>query len=630
MGYSYGSLITSLHPILPTIKTTHILISYPLSPRGWLTLFHTGTYNAKLRELVQNADSHVLVVFGDRDEFTSVEKYREWQKSLEEVSSSERLRVVEVGGASHFWRGPSGQQLGEEVKRPLPDERPRGSVANLIGRFENQVKRQPSSSPASARSLSATSHVSGDSAKEEAKERREWPPKSPSPDVKLPIAIPSSSFAQSLALAQAVSAEAIPASHAQAVVAEDASSTRSRSTTSSPDKSKPNIITPPQHQLSIDVIASTPMTAPAGTPTTAKPLTTAKPRPAKTPASAAGKPSTITSGRAPLKSTGLRPSTAPAAHPAKSQSMGPSNSSALTRKAVARPTAPPSNSAGVARATVTAASARPKTPSSTVSRTPSSGLFAPTAASLAKSRSAQQPSVTTSSKKAASSSTAAERLSKPTAASLSRTRAPATAPHTGAKPTTSATRGTSAIKSKASTTKKAGTTSTSKKVAAATTGTGVAIGAAISATTEPGSVSEGMAVPSEESEHQVDDNHIDKNPEDAITSEKLLPEQEENISPAVSTGADETIAADVRLNGEAVEANNEADITSAGDTVESYDASLEHAEKAEMAHVNGGHEPEVMPKAHIGNEIEDMVNLLESMSVSKVRPESLVSIPDEE
>lgn len=85
-----------------------------------MTLFHNGTYSAKLRELVQKTDSHVLVVFGDRDEFTSVEKYREWQKGLEEVSSSERLRVVEVEGASHFWRGPSGQQLGEEIRRWLP------------------------------------------------------------------------------------------------------------------------------------------------------------------------------------------------------------------------------------------------------------------------------------------------------------------------------------------------------------------------------------------------------------------------------------------------------------------------------------------------------------------------------
>ncbi|KAG5716786.1 hypothetical protein E4T56_gene7911 [Termitomyces sp. T112] len=115
IGYSYGSLIASLHPIIPSIKTAHILISYPLGPRGWLTLFHTGTYSAKLRELVHNPDSHVLVIFGDRDEFTSVEKYREWQKSLEEVSASERLRVVEVAAASHFWEGLFGWELRTEI-----------------------------------------------------------------------------------------------------------------------------------------------------------------------------------------------------------------------------------------------------------------------------------------------------------------------------------------------------------------------------------------------------------------------------------------------------------------------------------------------------------------------------------
>jgi hypothetical protein len=38
---------------------------------------------------------------------------------------------------------------------------------------------------------------------------------------------------------------------------------------------------------------------------------------------------------------------------------------------------------------------------------------------------------------------------------------------------------------------------------------------------------------------------------------------------------------------------------------------------------------EVKPRAHAGDDIEDMVNLLESVSISKVRPASVASIPDE-
>ncbi|KAF8223845.1 hypothetical protein L208DRAFT_1189349, partial [Tricholoma matsutake] len=60
----------------------------------------------------------------------------------------------------------------------LPDERPRQSVANLIGRFENQTKRQSLPPPTgSPRSTSVISNNTNDSAKEEVKEKREWPPK---------------------------------------------------------------------------------------------------------------------------------------------------------------------------------------------------------------------------------------------------------------------------------------------------------------------------------------------------------------------------------------------------------------------------------------------------------------------
>ena len=46
--------------------------------------------------------------------------------------------------------------------RPLPDERPRQSVANLIGRFEQQQRRQPNSSGPPSHATSATSDKTGD------------------------------------------------------------------------------------------------------------------------------------------------------------------------------------------------------------------------------------------------------------------------------------------------------------------------------------------------------------------------------------------------------------------------------------------------------------------------------------
>lgn len=70
-----------------------------------------------------------------------------------------------------------------QLLRPLPDERPRQSVANLIGRFEQHTKRQSLTPPNGVnipiipRASSSLSHSLGDAAKEEIKEKREWPPR---------------------------------------------------------------------------------------------------------------------------------------------------------------------------------------------------------------------------------------------------------------------------------------------------------------------------------------------------------------------------------------------------------------------------------------------------------------------
>ena len=115
-GYSHGSLIASLHPVLSSVKTSHILISYPLGPRAFLTLFHSSTYINALKDLDQHPDSKVLIIYGDSDEFTSQSRYRSWASSLQDGS----VDVVEVKSASHFWHGRKGRELAEIIKRWLP------------------------------------------------------------------------------------------------------------------------------------------------------------------------------------------------------------------------------------------------------------------------------------------------------------------------------------------------------------------------------------------------------------------------------------------------------------------------------------------------------------------------------
>ncbi|KAF7375006.1 Peptidase-S15 domain-containing protein [Mycena sanguinolenta] len=118
LGYSYGSLIASLQPILPNIPTSHILISYPVGVRGWLTMFKSR-YAEALKELLSEPASNVLVVVGDSDEFTSAKTYRTWKNTLE-TPSAVKLKWVEVESGSHFWRDSDGDELVELVSEWVP------------------------------------------------------------------------------------------------------------------------------------------------------------------------------------------------------------------------------------------------------------------------------------------------------------------------------------------------------------------------------------------------------------------------------------------------------------------------------------------------------------------------------
>ncbi|KAJ6544777.1 Alpha/Beta hydrolase protein [Mycena vulgaris] len=116
LGYSYGALIASLQPRL-AVPTAHVLISYPLGVRGWLTLFR-ARYEEALGALLRDPAADVLLVFGDGDEFTSAARYRAWRGVLE-GSGAGKLECAEVVGGTHFWRGADGDELVEIVSRWL-------------------------------------------------------------------------------------------------------------------------------------------------------------------------------------------------------------------------------------------------------------------------------------------------------------------------------------------------------------------------------------------------------------------------------------------------------------------------------------------------------------------------------
>ncbi|KAF9223541.1 alpha/beta-hydrolase [Gyrodon lividus] len=109
IGYSHGSLIATLHPVLPShIKTSYVLLSYPLSPRGLLTMFHTKVYASALTWLLRDASASLLVIYGDQDNFTSHSKYEAWTESLRKTEGAKaQLEILPVAQASHFWHTES-------------------------------------------------------------------------------------------------------------------------------------------------------------------------------------------------------------------------------------------------------------------------------------------------------------------------------------------------------------------------------------------------------------------------------------------------------------------------------------------------------------------------------------------
>lgn len=132
-GYSHGSLIALCHPVLPEpVRTYHVLLSYPLSPLQLLTFFNASTYRQKLRQLVDDPRAHVLILYGDKDQFTALAKYEVWIASMQqpenqgtagtEALGTARVEMKMISGADHFWRGQYNRQMREAISSWLKQQ----------------------------------------------------------------------------------------------------------------------------------------------------------------------------------------------------------------------------------------------------------------------------------------------------------------------------------------------------------------------------------------------------------------------------------------------------------------------------------------------------------------------------
>ncbi|KAF9649235.1 hypothetical protein BDM02DRAFT_1931491 [Thelephora ganbajun] len=356
---------------------------------------------------------------------------------------------------------------------PLPDERPRQSVANLIGRFEQQTKKQRSSSPG-PRSSSVTSHTTEDSAKEEIKEKREWPPRtsnftSPPSDSKVggrewpprvssqgsgdspgqrwppiqPIiqASPFSELKKSptsplakgseLITPQEVDKSPSPPAEPQKVI--EVIPPSRKPTLVEPEPPKPvesepveTPKTPPQPTVTPPTTKPGPSSAVAKSPTRAVKTTPTKPD-TKTPSKPP--PSSFTKGTSLHADVNERRTSTSARPPSRPTSRTSLRSKTPTSTQRKPPTETPKHTSTPVKRSKTPTTSHhirhiPTTPSKpppVIPKTPNSRLYAPTAASLAKSTNSPQPPPPER-KKTLSSGVSLERLSKPTASSLSKSK----------------------------------------------------------------------------------------------------------------------------------------------------------------------------------------------------------------
>ncbi|OBZ72500.1 hypothetical protein A0H81_08049 [Grifola frondosa] len=638
IGYSYGALIASLLPLSPELKISHVLLSYPQGPRHWLTAFHGRMYDTALNSLLHDPQSNVLVLYGDHDEFTSVEAYDIWTTTLLQQAGNRRNHsIVKIVNGTHFWREfePMNKMVDTRNRTimPLPDERPRQSVANLIGRFEQQNKRQSVTASGLPRT-SSTASLHADAAKEEIKEKREWPPK-PKPMVPSDPA-PSSredtaAKEQAQEPSQSPSPPPVPKSPPEKVTVEPEPEPSAAAEPTHPlrPKRKRFLFLNPSLSGSL-VWAPSSSRTPASSPTKMR----------------EGRPSTISS----TKSAGRTPAKSPPSSFHSAVSTSASTPSSHPPKAPAIAKVAPSRSRPSSRASGAMTPVRSKTPSGSRPKTPSlassprpkvsSGLFAPTAASLAKARNSEVPPPPPVRKHTAGPDTF-ERLSKPTAASISKARTtPVSSPAKGARaPARGAapTRGTATVKprvglagAKLNTQKR----KVAPKAAAAAAKTKTTA-AAPEAEYQEAEHHEELPVEAEDHDHEGSASTLVDEPEHSESHEAEAVQQEESVtgdeddhvtpaSPSHSDpGSQTNSGSESPDERDASMVETEAEVPHEGE----HDASkVETEAEAEVPHEDETDAiVETLDHAKKGDYLADMVNFLES----NPRPTSIALIPDE-
>ncbi|KAI6037676.1 hypothetical protein EDC04DRAFT_2701515 [Pisolithus marmoratus] len=433
-------------------------------------------------------------------------------------------------------------------------ERPRQSVANLIGRFEQQNKRQslPSTPP-------PPRHLPSDSVKE-AKDRKEG---TPNPAIASVFTSPSPSTGQ--VKASPSSPEISPNSRG------DVPASTSEPPKSPPSKDKPT----------------------AAGESTPKPVGTRVPSHRFTPHS----------------------------QPLKPQHTGQSVASNTSLSRTPRPT-PKS---------IPFTPSRPKTPAiqsrgTPRPKTPAAGPFAPTAASLARSRNTQPP-VPPPVKQVASSSSVSERFTKPTAASLSKARTPvsvASTPSRVAKSTSTGDIPRASVKAKVVLSPAAAKDAKAKGVPKDKTlrsseppagelaqGGRAGEPAVLSDTHDSVDVSQNGAHNEPVAERPPEDSRtVSELPcqlSDGSSLQDPNPDPPQPVQDNVENGRREDVSEEVDEEQRALIGPHEEDLPA--------DASDQHTD--------------IPAVPAIGHETEDTTNSLESLPVSKSRPQSMISIPDE-
>lgn len=523
---------------------------------------------------------------------------------------------------------------------PLPDERPRASVANLIGRFEQQTKRQSiAGTNGASRPSIVSAQNTGDSAKEEPKERdkREWPPRLVQDDKPTPPLLSSPPSAKEI---PQVVAEPLPAP--------------------TPEVATEELVPEPQVPASPPRTTASKRQSIVGTPS--KSSSTAP----RTHTSPVKVPPAKELRKAP--SAAKSPPTAPVNLPAptlKLQHTGQSTTSTTARRSVAkasvstpsRPKTPSRASLGPSKVQTPT---RPKTPSTTSRPKTPSHLFAPTAASLARARNAPDAKPTPV-KKATLSASAADRLSKPTAASLSKARSPipiSPAPSRGgAKPTgtrsVSSTRGTAKPRGGAVAPRsKAEGAKTGTKVSGATAAT-AAVAGAVATVTSGSEDEEGAQKDTEASLEPEDDAPIEELHE--LEAEAVISPEPVEAVPEIPVEAD--VEADVEAEGvvdEVVEEHPQVDsISESGNVLSGNETNLERdagldSDVADIQPIPTGSDKtavddleelssdaadrmdEVKARPAPDDDLVAMVNMLESKPTTTFRPEIAAGIPQED